>query len=280
MLKRSMCVWTLFVFCAFYSFHSFATEADCSLKFRQLVAAVHRPGFEQSRDIPQTGTSYRWAQWKTHLYSVAKLFRRPKQASPQARQKAIETVDRFFDEVIKGYPEPTQALLKKFYYENSAEVYTKELYLNSSQLANWHLNKNNIQGFSVEFDEGLRDAELIRKLFLIHEAAVHIGQFHQRVLQVGGKQTAEEHGTQDGYMFTEMSAALAEKTVLSSLDFSVVEAETNKITDPATRLGTLSTLYLMKNISPDQYVELLHRRESVTPTPAQVEEFLRDPDGP
>jgi len=159
-------------------------------------------------------------------------------------------------------------------------VYTKGLYLNSSQLANWHLNKNNIQGFSVEFDEGFRDAELIRKLFLIHEAAVHIGQFHQRAQQVGAKQAAEEHGTQDGYMFTEMSAALAETTVLSSLDFSVVEAETNKISDPATRLGTLSTLYLMKNISPDQYIELLHRRESVTPTRAQVEEFLRDPESP
>ena len=277
MLQRRMHLSTLLLLGAFSAFHCYASGDECSPKFRQLVAALHRPGFEQSRELPQTGSSFRWAQMKAHLYTAAKMLRRSKPVDPKARQKAIQTVDSFFDEIIKGYDETTQALLKKIYYENADQVYTKGLYLKSLQLANWHLGKNDIKGFSVEFDEGFRDAELIRKLFLIHEAAVHIGQIHQRAGQVGGRQAAEEQGSTDGYFFTEMSAALAEKTILSSLDFSVVEAETNRISDPATRLGALATFYMMKNMTPKQYVELLHRRESLTPTPAQVEEFLNPP---
>jgi hypothetical protein len=71
----------------------------------------------------------------------------------------------------------------------------------------------------------------------------------QRVGQVGAKQLAEEHGSQDGYVFTEMSAALAEKTVLSSIDFSVVEAETSRITDPIVRAGACSFLPNEQDVS-------------------------------
>jgi hypothetical protein len=264
----------LLLICTFVSFNCLASEEECPPKFRQLVSSVHRPGFEQSLALPQTGNSFRWAQAKGYVYLVVKLLRPPKPVDPRARKEAIQKVDAFFDEVIKGYPEATQEKLKTMYYQNANQVFTKDLYVKSLMMANWHHGKNGIQGFSVEFDESVKDAELIRKLFLIHECAVHIGQMDQRVGQVGAKQLAEEHGSQDGYVFTEMSAALAEKTVLSSIDFSVVEAETSKITDPIVRAGALAAFYLMNRMSPKDYVELMHRKEAWAPTPAQVREFL------
>jgi hypothetical protein len=214
---------------------------------------------------------------KKYAYLAVKTLRPPKPVDPKARQNAMRTIDGFFIEVIKGYPEPTQNLLKRIYFENANQVYTKSYFLNSQNLANWHYGKKGIDGFSVEFDDGLRDAELLRKLLLVHECAVHIGQMDQRLRQIGPKNFVAEHAERDSYFFTEMSAALAEKTSLSALDFSVVEAETNRISDPIVRAATLGLLYAMSRLSPKQYIELLHRREALPPTPTQVEEFLREP---
>jgi hypothetical protein len=98
------------------------------------------------------------------VYLVVKLLRPPKPVDPRARKEAIQKVDAFFDEVIKGYPEATQEKLKTMYYQNANQVFTKDLYVKSLMMANWHHGKNGIQGFSVEFDESVKDAELIRKL--------------------------------------------------------------------------------------------------------------------
>jgi hypothetical protein len=255
----------------------FATP--CSPLFAALVREVHRPAFEQSAGISDERALLESARASRHQYLDEVGRREPPPISQKKHQAAIKLVDSFFNEIIKGYPKETQKRIRSIYKSMGSYTYTPGLFVQTQNFANWHLRQgsNGQPKFSVEFDAGLRSTELIKKILLIHECAVHIGQADQRLAQVGPEQLMAENDTKDPYLFTEMSAALAEKTLLAALDFSTIEADAGRIPDRFLRLALLGVLYTSMKMKLHGFVELHHRGEALPPSAAQVELFMARP---
>src|SRR3990167_5699746 len=144
----------------------------------------------------------------------------PKKKVSITKQDTEETISQklydYFEDIINGYPASTKTLLKKIYYENQNVVLVDTFLKPGSEglSAICYLSHNNTtytHSFEIHIDINIFAAPLHAKLLKIHEIAIHVGQHHQRILEVG----MEEHSKESKLFqkFTELSVAPAEKYI-------------------------------------------------------------------
>lgn len=189
-------------------------------------------------------------------------------------ENACAKIDAYFDDIIRDYPKSTQKLLCEMYYENK-NVDASQTSIEQNTQANWTLNHSQDGNvFKMVIDSRLFNCPLNLRLNKIHEIAIHIGQAHQKIEQVGWDAFFRELSAFQ--KFTEHSAALAEKILYDALPAKVLEHDLSKIHDKGIREAIAADYAARKKTTFDDYVHLQHRNNRDKCTPKDHELFLQN----
>lgn len=153
-------------------------------------------------------------------------------------------IDSYFDALVATYPASTTRLLRQMYYENKNISEQSGLLAQQAVFAHTVITlKEDETNFAVVIDPLLRRSPSLLRLKLIHEIAVHIGQTHQRIHQVGSAGYAKERRTGEFVKFTELTAALVEKRVIDAIPIEIAVADIRlNIDDKTAREALLNDL--------------------------------------
>ena len=115
-----------------------------------------------------------------------------------SRSESLKSVsnklDIYFDDIIRNYPIKTQEILKRMYYDNeNVRVLGRFLYWQG--IGGLAEVKDAGKHYFAHISHKDMQCPVFLRLTKIHEIAVHIGQFHQRISQVGYELFSREHTT-------------------------------------------------------------------------------------
>lgn len=185
-------------------------------------------------------------------------------------QTICDKLDDFFDDIISGYPDETQNLLRDMYYNNTNVVFDGHT-IEGGSFANWHLTGScDDLVYSMTVDSRCYDADIFFKWNKIHEIAVHIGQAHQRIQQVGVEDFLKEVENQDFNRFTELSVAPVEKILLDALPENIIKQELSYYHGPVRDILE-NDLVNRRRMGRDDYMRLQHRHGACTLTASITE---------
>lgn len=186
-------------------------------------------------------------------------------------QTICDKLDDFFDDIISGYPEETQELLNDMYYNNTQVSFNGNT-LETGAFANWHINGDyDNLNYSMSVDSRCYDAEVFFRWNKIHEIAVHIGQAHQRIQQIGIEDFLKEIENRDFNRFTELSVAPVEKLLLDTLPENIIAQELSYYNDLAHEILE-NDISVRRNMKYDHYMRLQHRVHSCALTASITED--------
>lgn len=168
-----------------------------------------------------------------------------------------QKIDRFFDDLIRNYPESTQDLLRAMYYDE-ANVLDVEKAIEQSYQANWfqYADETGIH-YEMEIDCRLHASPIMCRWNKIHEVACHIGQTDQRIAQVGLDRWQKEFNSFQ--RFTELSIAPAEKMLLDALPWNIIKEDLAYMNDASVASIVKNDIRTRKKMPYDEYVKLQHR---------------------
>lgn len=182
-----------------------------------------------------------------------------------------DKLDDFFDDIVRGYPDDTRELLTDMYYNNTNIDFNGHT-LEGGSFANWHIGGTyNDLRYSMSVDSRCYNSGVFFRWNKIHEIAVHIGQAHQRVQQVGVDAFLEEVDSGDFNRLTELSVAPTEKMLLNALPIGVIERELNVYNECAGDI-LRDDILIRKDMAYDSYMRLQHRVLSCDLTASITEE--------
>lgn len=201
-------------------------------------------------------------------------------------------LDAYFDDIIRNYPESTKRLLRDMYYRDKnvliGRVYETPY---GAALAMVKSNRFGVH-FSVKLDKRVATSPIAVRMLKMHEIAVHVGQYHQRIEQVGIEkffQECDQFGN-----FTEQSVAIIEKIMVDAVPKRVlIQSESLKASNIFHAFKTSFDFYLdsvfktgfdfyldntdrRKNTTVDDYLHLAHYK-GLKLTPFDHELFLQNP---
>jgi hypothetical protein len=207
-----------------------------------------------------------------HLYSIINIplpspDRIPVFCDSDTEDEVCRKIDAYFDDTIRNYSAQTKQLLRDMYYRNTNVIW--DLRLQDGSQANWSLEPNGLI-FKMFIDSRLRECPIQVRLNKIHEIAVHIGQAHQRIEQIGYDAFMDELPT--FRKFTEQSAAPVEKILYDVLPSAVIERDLShagigffsltgidgSISFVPTAEFLRNTFYPRQHMSFHQYIRLEH----------------------
>ncbi len=143
-------------------------------------------------------------------------------------------IDAYFDDIISGYPNDTQKLLRNMYYKNKDVVPVDGLMEGERAMAVFScgplLSIFGVRtGYKVEVDSRLISLPITSRWLKVHEIAGHVGQDHQRINQVGYDAWLEEWESGAFKKFTEQSVGLSEWVLLKALPVELLLNELQNI---------------------------------------------------
>jgi len=167
-------------------------------------------------------------------------------------QEAAEKLDRFFDDIIKVYPDIVQEELKKTYYEDEGVIPME--YKGNTHKGRFCCKPNdekNIISVAIEIREEIQSSLLLCRLNKIHEIAFHFGQQYTYSLNIGMEKfgcppelkkdfrIAEETirvfdeklrtNPPKELLFLELSVAPVEKYLYDSIPQSLIQLDLDRI---------------------------------------------------
>jgi len=181
---------------------------------------------------------------------------------------ACVKLDAYFDDVIRNYPESTKRLLRDMYYRDKNVSLVEQLVETGCRAR--AICKGNKFGvhFSVEIDKGMAISPIDVRMLKMHEIAVHVGQQHQRIEQVG---MAKFFQAKDQFSkFTEQSVAIMEKIMIDSIPEGVILQSGSDL------FVYLDNTNVGKKTTVDDYLHLAHRENCDKLTPFDHELFLQN----
>lgn len=201
----------------------------------------------------------------------------PKINASDTTEIVCTKIDRYFDDIIRGYPESTRQLLHDMYEDKENKyIDSSKTSIEEGQQANWQLDHSeNGNHFQMVIDTRLRNCPVTFRLNKIHEIAIHIGQAHQRLEQVGADTFFRELGT--FRKFTEQSVVLAEKILHDALPREIIARDLENIRHTSIFEVMEKDCLARKVINFDDYLHMQHRDHCDKLTPSDHETFLRNP---
>jgi hypothetical protein len=176
---------------------------------------------------------------------------------------ACRKLDRFFDSISRGYPKGTRNFINTMYHENHG-IFPLRLESQGAYGA-WNLyeDKSAPSGVHVVFiEQGLYDLPLVSRFIKMHEVAVHAGQAHQRISEVGIRRFLRENKDGDFYTFTEQSAALQENVLLNALPPNLIAMDLASVAaspEKMTAVHFMKDFLRYKDLGYAEYSRLMHR---------------------
>ncbi|MDP1574637.1 MAG: hypothetical protein Q8L78_06880 [Coxiellaceae bacterium] len=223
-------------------------------------------------------TALKQADYATHLYTkmtVPLPSIVPTIYSYEAEETVCVKIDAYFDDIIRNYSDSTKQLLCDMYYNNK-NVKSLVNTIENGSAANWRIrykNKNRLV-FEMTIDQKLRLCPIQFRLRKIHEIAVHIGQAHQIIEQVGLDTFIS--GLSTFQKFTERSVAFPEKILFDSLPKNITDRDILKIPQSLTRRIMANEVAFRKAMSISDYLHLKHRASDDKLTQSDHELFLNN----
>ncbi len=167
----------------------------------------------------------------------------------------LDKIDGYFEDLIRGYPEPIQNTLEEMYYNDLNVTYSGFLSLLGAAGMAFSDGK-------VAIDSMYKHCPIMTKLVKIHEIAVHIGHYLQREDQIGADVALHEGS--DFSKFTEQAAALAEKHLYDALpeEFMLQEIAgipESEFLDASGKQALAKYTQQKKYMNVVQYINLGHR---------------------
>jgi len=204
-------------------------------------------------------------QTQLHLRLNVPLPSKPLSISSSDTTKMVcDKIDGYFEDIIRNYLPPTQTLLRKMYYEDKNVTYG----FHPGSAGTCSIKESKNDDIFVTINSQVENRPIAVRMIKIHEIAVHAGQLHQRIAQVGFDTYSRERN--QFYKFTEQSVSLSEKILLDALPDKILSQELG-------RLEWKYELYDDQDMSVDNYVHLQHRHDHDKLTPHDHELFLCNP---
>lgn len=193
-------------------------------------------------------------------------------------KEVCEKIDAYFEDIIRDYPVETQQFLREMYVDKENKyIYSSKKSIEKGDFARFNLTKNERTGslsYQMEIDPRLRACPITFRLNKIHEIAIHAGQHHQRIGQVGLDTFVRE--LEAFNKFTEQSVLLSEKILYDALPEEVIARDLDNICEmPGFEIVENEHL-VRKEENIDDYVHLQNRYDYLNFTPSDHEAFLRN----
>lgn len=195
----------------------------------------------------------------------------------------LSGLDTAFDTIIAGYSPATRLQLREVYYGGLQLEDKPGLISGSRSFGEAQLTKDGSKtSFKVTIDPLIRKCPGLFRLTLIHEVAVHVGQWLERISQVGIETYLAQNQSQEFGLFSELSAHAAEKRVLDRIPLATLEKEIQSaFSDPALREDLLTEMRFRRRAKFENYIWLRMRvayaKQSSLPhlSEYQIREFLQ-----
>lgn len=179
-------------------------------------------------------------------------------------EETAARLDTYFYELIAIYPPKTKAILTALYTQRE-RIDTSPGQIEEDSQGNWHVDGDvfELASWKISVDPRIAKTKLVFLWVLIHEIAVHAGQFISRAEQVGVPKLLEE--LPQFRVITEISAALVERHMMNTIPVNqIVEDIRGNIDDPSIASLLIRAYQERYRIRRNAYLGLGHRPENFT----------------
>ena len=162
-------------------------------------------------------------------------------------------IDRYVDDVMRGFSEPVKQLLHDMYYHKKNVDISQEMLLST-----------NVGGYAeayhiplmVKIDSQLAKCPIFFRMTLMHEL-IHIGQAYEWILKFGPAHFRSHFRV--FAKFTEQSVTIIEKQLTNKLPIKAILQQAKYIPSFMIAFQLIADVFLRREMSLTQYIQLQHR---------------------
>jgi hypothetical protein len=176
----------------------------------------------------------------------------------------LKRLDDFAESIAAAYDnKDTTRLIRSMYFDGQ-NVSMKAGLLGEGMIASHRRSTGMFEPeHTVAFDACLEHCPILKRIFMIHEIAVHVGQFRSRAIDIRnslGQVQLVMVDTPHYRHFTEMTAACIDKLLIDAIPRRFIDAEINTVADENTRSFLHSILQHWRDHTVKDFMRLEHRK--------------------